>query len=215
MPVLALIAYALYGAIGFGIRAVVHHRRTGSTGFVGIAGSPPGSIEWLAGAAFVLALAGGVAAPLAQLVGLVEPWTGSSDLAVHALGAAVFAAGLAGTFWAQLAMGDSWRVGVDSAARTDLVASGPFRWVRNPIFSWMTITGVGLVLLAPNALAVASLAALLIALEIQVRAVEEPYLTRTHGDAYRRYAASTGRFLPGIGRLTTSGRPGGSRPAEG
>ena len=56
-------------------------------------------------------------------------------------------------------------------------------------------------LLAPNLLAVVSFVALLIALEIQVRAVEEPYLLRTHGDAYRRYAAATGRFLPGIGRL--------------
>jgi protein-S-isoprenylcysteine O-methyltransferase Ste14 len=43
---------------------------------------------------------------------------------------------------------------------------------------------------------------LLAALEIQVRGVEEPYLLRTHGEAYRRYAAATGRFLPGIGRLS-------------
>ena len=49
--------------------------------------------------------------------------------------------------------------------------------------------------------AIASFAALLVALEIQVRAVEEPYLLRTHGDAYRRYAAATGRFVPGIGRI--------------
>jgi protein-S-isoprenylcysteine O-methyltransferase Ste14 len=44
------------------------------------------------------------------------------------------------------------------------------------------------------------LAAFLTAMEIQVRFVEEPYLERVHGDAYRRYAARTGRFLPGIGR---------------
>ena len=38
-------------------------------------------------------------------------------------------------------------------------------------------------------------------LELQVRAVEEPYLLRTHGDAYRAYAARVGRFLPGVGRF--------------
>lgn len=33
--------------------------------------------------------------------------------------------------------------------------------------------------------------------QLQVRAAEEPYLLRTHGDD----AARTGRFVPGIGRL--------------
>ena len=45
------------------------------------------------------------------------------------------------------------------------------------------------------------LAAVVTAQQIQVRLVEEPYLRRVHGDAYRRYAASTGRFLPWIGRV--------------
>jgi len=57
-----------------------------------------------------------------------------------------------------------------------------------------------LALLVPNALAIAALATLVAATEIQVRAVEEPYLERTHGDAYRRYRARTGRFVPGVGR---------------
>jgi protein-S-isoprenylcysteine O-methyltransferase Ste14 len=37
--------------------------------------------------------------------------------------------------------------------------------------------------------------------QVQVRLVEEPYLLRVHGDAYRAYAARTGRFVPGVGRL--------------
>ncbi|MFF5034104.1 hypothetical protein [Nocardia salmonicida] len=35
---------------------------------------------------------------------------------------------------------------------------------------------------------------------IQVRAVEEPYLTRVHGAHYRAYLATTGRFVPGFGQ---------------
>jgi protein-S-isoprenylcysteine O-methyltransferase Ste14 len=69
----------------------------------------------------------------------------------------------------------------------------------------MTLATIGLVLLAPNVLALATLATLLVALELQVRRVEEPYLLRTHGDAYRRYAAATGRFFPGVGRLRLAG----------
>lgn len=201
MPLVALVGYAVFLALAFGLRAILHYRRTGTTGFIGLGGRP-GSIEWCAGLLFTVALLGGVAAPVAQLLGWIEPWDGGRFGALHAVGALVAAGGIGGTLWAQLAMGDSWRIGVDTGARTDLVvASGPFRWVRNPIFSWMTLASAGLVLLSPNALAVVALVALLVALEIQVRAVEEPYLLRMHGDAYRRYAASTGRFVPGIGRL--------------
>jgi protein-S-isoprenylcysteine O-methyltransferase Ste14 len=45
------------------------------------------------------------------------------------------------------------------------------------------------------------LVAFVIGLQIQVRLVEEPYLLRVHGDAYRRYAERTGRFVPWLGRF--------------
>jgi protein-S-isoprenylcysteine O-methyltransferase Ste14 len=196
MPIVALVAYAMYVALAFGWRAAVHYRATGTTGFVGVTGRV-GSIDWIAGALFGLAVLMTAAAPAAQLLGYVAPWPAVAPL----LGLACFTIGLTGTLAAQLAMGTSWRVGVDHAAKTDLVARGPFRWIRNPIYTWMTFTYAGFVLIAPNALAVAAFVTLLIALEIQVRAVEEPHLLRTHGDAYRRYAAATGRFVPGLGRL--------------
>ncbi|MBB4934751.1 protein-S-isoprenylcysteine O-methyltransferase Ste14 [Lipingzhangella halophila] len=50
--------------------------------------------------------------------------------------------------------------------------------------------------------AAAALAALIAAVQLQVRTIEEPYLLRTHGHAYRTYAVRTGRFLPGLGRLS-------------
>ncbi|WP_187438270.1 hypothetical protein [Actinomadura decatromicini] len=37
-------------------------------------------------------------------------------------------------------------------------------------------------------------------IELQVRAVEEPYLRRLHARDYDRYAAEVGRFLPALGR---------------
>ena len=68
--------------------------------------------------------------------------------------------------------------------------------VESVIVRWL-----GLALAAPNVLSVLALVALLIALELQVRLVEEPYLTRVHGTSYRDYASRTGRFVPGWGRL--------------
>jgi len=200
MPGTALVAYVLYVVLAFGLRSAIHYRATGTTGYVGLSGRV-GSSEWLAGVLFAAAAVGGGLAPLAQLLGIVAPWRTDVGPAAAAVGFGCLALGIAATLWSQLAMGTSWRVGVDHATKTALVARGPFRWIRNPIFTWMTVTNAGLVLLAPNALAFASLALLLIALEIQVRAVEEPFPLRTHGAEYRRYAATTGRFVPGLGRL--------------
>ena len=200
MPRTALVGYVVFLALAFGLRAILHYRRTGTSGFVGLTGKP-GSVEWLAGVLFAVAVIGSGLAPLAQILGLLDPALGGDERAMHAAGLLCFAVGLAGTLHAQASMGDSWRIGVDSSERTDLVSRGPFRWVRNPIFSWMSVASVGLVLLVPNALALGSLVTLLVALEVQVRAVEEPYLLRTHGASYRQYASTTGRFVPGIGRL--------------
>jgi len=199
MPWVALAAYALFLALAFGLRSLVHYRRTGTSGFV-----PPsaaGPTEWVVGVLFGVALLSGVAAPCLQLAGILAPWHTLETAQARAAGGALYVAGLAGTLWAQFAMGDAWRIGVREAERTTLVARGPFRWVRNPIFSSMLVATMGLLLLVPNAVSALALLALLVALEMQVRWVEEPYLTRVHGASYRAYAARTGRFLPGFGRL--------------
>jgi protein-S-isoprenylcysteine O-methyltransferase Ste14 len=65
----------------------------------------------------------------------------------------------------------------------------------------MTAATLGLALVVPNTVAFISVVTLILALEMQVRLVEEPYLLRQHGDGYRSYAAGAGRFLPRIGRL--------------
>jgi len=118
---------------------------------------------------------------------------------VSGLGIALALAGIAATLWAQFAMGQSWRIGVDTEERTALVTAGPFRWVRNPIYTAMVLYSVGLALVVPNAASFAALAAIVVTLEYHVRAIEEPYLEDTHGAEYRRYAAQAGRFLPGVG----------------
>jgi protein-S-isoprenylcysteine O-methyltransferase Ste14 len=65
----------------------------------------------------------------------------------------------------------------------------------------MFIVPVGLALINPNVVSLAMLIAVAASVQVQVRLVEEPYLLRVHGDAYRAYAARTGRFVPGVGRL--------------
>src|SRR4030095_13965277 len=129
-------------ALAFGLRSFVHHRRTGATGFVGLSGRP-GSAEWWGGVLFIAALVAGIAAPILQLARVVDPYPLFDVSWARAAGILLYLVGVAGTLWAQFAMGDSWRIGVDTGARTNLVAAGPFRWVRNPIFTAMSVATVG------------------------------------------------------------------------
>jgi protein-S-isoprenylcysteine O-methyltransferase Ste14 len=197
---IALGLYLLYLALAFGLRTWLQLRSTGESGFKGISGSP-GSLEWTAGVLFAVAIAIGVAAPILDLADVFEPLDALDSAGVRATGVALFLVGLVATLYAQIAMGKSWRIGVDEEERTDLVTSGPFATVRNPIFAAMLPTSIGLAMVVPNVVAVVGVAALFVALEIQVRLVEEPYLLRVHGEAYRGYAARVGRFVPGLGRL--------------
>ncbi|WP_129577703.1 isoprenylcysteine carboxylmethyltransferase family protein [Sorangium cellulosum] len=196
-PWFALVLYAVYMALAFGWRSLRQRRATGSTGFRGISG-PPGSLPWLGGVLFAVAMLLGLAAPVAELAGWIGPLA-EPGLVVVGLGAVATLAGILGTLWSQGAMGASWRIGVSEAERTSLVTRGPFAVVRNPIFSFMMLAALGMALILPNAAALASFVALVTAIELQVRAVEEPYLLRAHGEAYAAYCAKVGRFLPGLG----------------
>ena len=191
---LAIGLEVVFFALAFGWRSWVQWRRTGSTGFIRPRrGAPPAEMAGSVG--FVVALLLLVAAPIADAAGMARIATLDVGWAAVA-GAVLGVAGIALTLLAQLAMGDSWRIGVDDSQRTELVTSGVFAKVRNPIFTAMLIATSGLVLLVPNLLSVTALVVLAAALDVQVRFVEEPYLARTHGPTYQHYRATTGRFLP-------------------
>jgi len=200
MAAAALVLYGVSLAITFGVRVALQLRRTGSTGLHGL---PPGAgpWEWVAGGMFIAGLLMGGAAPVLALLGILDPIPALDGAISNAIGLVLAVGGIALTFGAQLAMGDSWRVGVDPEERTELVTDGPFKLVRNPIYSAMLPTVLGLVLMVPSALAIAAIVTLFIGLELQVRLVEEPYLLQVHGDAYASYSARVGRFIPRLGLL--------------
>ena len=197
VPGLALVLTLVWIVAVAGIRGVIGYRRTGGVGIRGR--DRPGTPQWWARLLSVIGVILAIAAPVAALNGF-EPWVALDHTAVHVGGGALVALGIVGTLVSQWAMGDAWRGDVDPEARTELVTTGPFRFVRNPIFTATAATAFGLALLVPNVLALGMLVAFLLSLQIQVRLVEEPYLRRVHGDAYRTYAERTGRFLPRIRR---------------
>ena len=199
MAALALTLYIVWAVLAFGWRTVIQLRRTGDTGLR--LHAEPFTTQWWAKIGFVVAIIAGLAAPIAALAGLDD--VGALDVgALHVAGLIVTIIGIVLTVGAQLAMGSSWRIGVDPSERTGLVTEGPFAIVRNPIFTAMLVTAVGLTAMVPNVVALAGIVALVAALEAQVRLVEEPYLLHVHGPTYAGYTQRVGRFVPGLGRLS-------------
>lgn len=195
----ALWLFLAWFLLAFVVRGALQWRRTGDHGFR-IGTERVGSAEWWSHAAFTFALVLSLAAPVASRADLVGPIEAVDVTPVHGVGLVLVVAGMLATFVAQLAMGRSWRVGVDESERTDLVVRWPFTVVRNPIFSTMAVTAIGFALLVPSLVSLAALVLLAWALEYQVRRVEEPYLRTVHGDTYVAYVAAVGRFVPGLGR---------------
>lgn len=207
MAVLALLLLVGFLGFGLGARSWLVYRRTGASPFRGLTGRR-GLVDRLSGSCTAFGGLGLVAAPLLDLAGVLRPLPAVAGRGWQVVGTALALVGFACTQWAVGAMGASWRVGVDHSERTRLVTDGPFRHVRNPVYTAIVATAVGLATMVPNAVAWGSVGLLVVGLELQVRAVEEPHLLRVHGAAYRAYASRVGRFVPGLGRRAT-------RPSQG
>jgi protein-S-isoprenylcysteine O-methyltransferase Ste14 len=98
------------------------------------------------------------------------------------------------TLKAQSDMKNSWRIGIDTQRKTELVTTGLFQWSRNPIYLSMRMGVWALFLLMPNAitLALSSLAEVL--MQVQVR-LEESHLQRLHGEVYESYRRQVRRWI--------------------
>jgi len=112
-----------------------------------------------------------------------------------ALGVILLGAGYLGTLWCYAAMGTSWRMGINRTETTNLVTSGPYRFVRHPIYLCQVVMVAALVLLLPSALSLAVLVVQVLCVLLKA-AQEESHLRDLLGQPYARYCASTGGWFP-------------------
>ena len=100
--------------------------------------------------------------------------------------------------WAQSALGRSWSLRVQLLREHELVVRGPYRRVRHPMYAAGLLASVSVLLLSANWLAGGSWL-VTCAWQFALRMpLEERLLTERFGDAYRRYARTTGRLIPRI-----------------
>ena len=183
-----------FAVLSFGVRVLIQLRTTGETGLIGLRAGAS-LADWLSGILFIGGMAMGVLSVTLVLLGSLATIDALDSTPIGVVGIALAAAGGSAVFLAQLGMGASWRIGVSDDQNTDLVTTGWFSLVRNPIYSAMIAGWTGFALMVPTWLSIAAV--------FVIAAGLEPYLMRTHGARYREYASRVGRFLPRIGR-----RPG-------
>ena len=109
-------------------------------------------------------------------------------------GAALLVLSLVWTAAAQAQMGSSWRIGIDAREGTALVRRGLFALSRNPIFLGMRVGLLGFFFMLPNAVTLLTLVLGEVLIQLQVR-LEEEFLMKTQGDAYRDYRRQVRRWL--------------------
>lgn len=85
-----------------------------------------------------------------------------------------------------------------------LLADGPYRRSRNPLYFGTLLHTVGIALLMPPAGAVFAIAAIWI-LQIRLALAEEPFLTARFGQVYRDYMERVPRFLPSPKAMVPAG----------
>jgi len=81
-------------------------------------------------------------------------------------------------------------------APREVVAAGPYRWVRNPMYvgAFSLLAGAALLLRSPSVLGLAAVAGLIA--HLLVVFVEEPGLARRFGETFEAYRRDTPRWVP-------------------
>jgi protein-S-isoprenylcysteine O-methyltransferase Ste14 len=118
----------------------------------------------------------------------------NSDPWLSAVGLVLFALGLGFAVWARVHIGRNWGTPMTQKVDPELVTSGPYRFVRHPIYSGILVAGVGTAAaLSWFWLGAVGVAGLYV---IYSATVEERYLTEQFPDSYPGYKRSTKMLVP-------------------
>jgi protein-S-isoprenylcysteine O-methyltransferase Ste14 len=120
---------------------------------------------------------------------------GSTAIRLAAFGLAI--CGMLFALWARITIGRNWGVPMSLRENHELVTSGPYAWVRHPIYSglWLAMAGSGLFYLATFF----TFIALLLTIYYIIAAFrEERTMLETFPQQYPQYQKQTKMFIPFI-----------------
>jgi protein-S-isoprenylcysteine O-methyltransferase Ste14 len=115
--------------------------------------------------------------------------------ATYFTGLAVLALGLGFSVWARRILGRNWSGIVTVKQDHELVRSGPYRWVRHPIYTGLLLAFAGTAIARGEWRGVAAVLIVLAALWRKLT-LEERWMIETFGDAYLRYRGEVRALIP-------------------
>ena len=86
-------------------------------------------------------------------------------------------------------------MGINPEEKTQLIVSGPYAYLRHPIYSLQSLLMLTSFVVVPSPLMAAVVILLLLLLQWEA-AREEKHLVQQHGEAYAEYQRHVGRFIP-------------------
>ena len=144
----------------------------------------------------VVVIAGVLILPRFQGSGTQSPlWERSTPLGLLAL--LMVAGGAAFGVWARLTIGMNWSGNVTFKEGHELIQSGPYRYVRHPIYSALLLMGLGSALYYAQAFGFALLGFALVVFAAKMR-LEEKLMTEHFGDQYVDYRRRVKALIPFI-----------------
>jgi Putative protein-S-isoprenylcysteine methyltransferase len=146
---------------------------------------------------------GGLVLWLSPFVYLINPrWMAWSKLGlpdgVRWLGVFIGLLCVAGIYWLFSSIGSGITPTSATREKHTLVTSGPYRWVRHPLYTIGSAMFVAFGMMADSWF-IAALGILTFILMAIRTPKEEANLIAKFGDEYREYMKHTGRFLPKLG----------------
>jgi protein-S-isoprenylcysteine O-methyltransferase Ste14 len=129
------------------------------------------------------------------IVGVLRRTSLATDnLTLAVLGTLLFASGIALAVWARLYLGRNWGMPTSQRVEPELVTSGPYQFVRHPIYSGFLMAVLGTALV--DSLTGLIVFAVLVAYFYYCGIVEERNLTATFPEAYPEYRSRTKMLIP-------------------
>lgn len=118
-----------------------------------------------------------------------------NSLWMRVLGVAITVGGLGFAIWARAYLGANWSSSVTVKVGHELIRTGPYRWVRHPIYSGMILAMFGTAVERRQIRGAIAFMLLYVGFLIKSR-IEERAMKETFGAQYEEYSRSTGQILP-------------------
>lgn len=115
--------------------------------------------------------------------------------AVNLFAVALTWAGVLFSIWARAILGRNWSSSVTLKQEHELISTGPYSKVRNPIYTGMLLGGLGIVIAIGTSGAIVGYLIAFAAL-LRKSLIEETMLTAHFGDRYTAYRRRTKLLIP-------------------